>query len=66
MKHIRFGDIRCLSSTKTIYKGQEIYEDYSYDDGDGNLPRWYLEAKNEYKKSKADPDHPNDPNPTVS
>ena len=37
----RFGDTRCLRSTRMIRRGEELFVDYGYD-LKYDVPRWYL------------------------
>ena len=36
----RFGDTRCLRSTRMIRRGEELFVDYGYD-LKYDVPRWY-------------------------
>ena len=37
----RFGETRCLRSTRMIRRGEELFVDYGYDLM-YDMPRWYL------------------------
>ena len=39
----RFGFVRCIKSTRTIAKGEELFIDYGYDVEDDSVPKWYKE-----------------------
>lgn len=48
LTHPRFGNIRGMRSLRTIYKGEEIFEDYQYDLANDNTPEWYRIQYNEF------------------
>ncbi|XP_040576718.1 histone-lysine N-methyltransferase SETD7 [Lepeophtheirus salmonis] len=53
-KHPLYGEIRCLTSTKRIRKGQEIFAHYGYVIGEEETPDWYNDLY--YKSLKMHPE----------
>lgn len=53
VKHPRFGETRCLVSTRPIKKGEEITVSYGYNLKSTSIPRWYRKL---YKETYNDED----------
>ena len=52
LTHPVFGDIRGVRATRTIEKGEEIFEDYSYDLNYDDTPKWYREGHKLFQRQK--------------
>ena len=52
LTHPIYGNIRGVASTRLIKRGEEIFEDYSYDTSYEDTPRWYLDGLQDFKNKE--------------